>query len=82
MAGKHASAIDAESMTVTMDGDPLEDDQISKARLTVCANVDNAEEATELMMMLGIHPSQEKEAVSTLGPNNLPNNSPNNAPAR
>lgn len=73
MPGKHASALDAESMTVTMDGDPLEPTQIEKARLTVCGNVDNAEEAIELMMMLGIHPSQETSVHPLLAPNNLPN---------
>lgn len=73
MAGKHASAIDAEAMTETMECDPLEETQIERARRTVCANSADATEAIELMMMLGIHPDQDKAVQPTLAPNNLPN---------
>lgn len=41
--------------------DPLSFDQVQKARLTVCANAIDSIDATELMMMLGIHPSQPQD---------------------
>ena len=41
--------------------DPLSQEQKEKARLTVCGLAENAEDATELMKMLGIHPSQDDE---------------------
>ncbi|QZE10558.1 hypothetical protein SEA_SCOOBYDOOBYDOO_243 [Mycobacterium phage ScoobyDoobyDoo] len=82
MAGKHASAIDAEAMTVTMAGDPLEETQVQKTRRVIAAQAlrehpDDPEAAAvaarELMMMLGIHPDQENDEHPRLGPNNLPN---------
>ncbi|QDF18661.1 hypothetical protein SEA_PUPPER_175 [Gordonia phage Pupper] len=41
--------------------EPLSDDQFGRARLLVCANSENAEEASELMQMLGIYPGRENE---------------------
>jgi hypothetical protein len=38
---------------------PPDIDQIDKARLVVCANATDAEDAEELLRELGIHPSQE-----------------------
>ena len=77
MPGKHASAIDAESMTVTMDGDPLEQTQVDKARRTVVGWVSRNDlgvsDAEELFKMLGICPSQDEDHVPALGPSNLPN---------
>lgn len=43
--------------------DPLSADQKSKARLTVCGFAKDAADAKELMLMLGIHPSQDDDAV-------------------
>lgn len=64
LPGKHASAIDAESMTVTMDGDPLEESQIERARRTVAGWVARenmgAQELSDLMRMLGLFPDQQK----------------------
>jgi hypothetical protein len=46
--------------------DPLSESQKSKARLTVCGFSDNAEDARQLMLALGIHPSQDDDAVPRL----------------
>jgi hypothetical protein len=43
--------------------DPLSESQKSKARLTVCGFSDNAEDARQLMLALGIHPSQDDDPV-------------------
>lgn len=43
--------------------DPLSQDQKSKARLTVCHFAENTEDAVNLMLALGIHPSQDEESV-------------------
>jgi hypothetical protein len=43
--------------------DPLSQDQKEKARMTVCHFAENATDATELMMALGIHPSQDDDSV-------------------
>jgi hypothetical protein len=39
--------------------DPLTDEQIRLARRLVAGNADSVEDAVDLMMMLGIHPSQD-----------------------
>lgn len=41
--------------------DPLSQEQKDKARITVCHFADNAKDAADLMLMLGIHPSQDDE---------------------
>ena len=41
--------------------DPLSQDQKDKARLTVCRFAADAEDAANLMLALGIHPSQDDE---------------------
>jgi hypothetical protein len=43
--------------------DPLSQDQKSKARLTVCHFAENSKDATELMLALGIHPSQNEDEL-------------------
>ena len=43
--------------------DPLSEEQKDKARLTVCHFAENANDAAELMMALGIHPNQSDEPV-------------------
>lgn len=48
--------------------DPLTSEQRSKARKTVCSFAENAKDATELMMALGIHPSQDGEETPILYP--------------
>lgn len=74
------SAMDYESMATTMDADPLDKSQIEKARDTVVAQSikyfpdDDAKAvdyAYNVMMMLGIHSSQDDEHVPTLDPGNL-----------
>jgi hypothetical protein len=47
--------------------DPLSEDQKSKARLTVCGLANDAEDAKELMLALGIHPSQDDDPVPQCG---------------
>lgn len=44
--------------------DPLSQDQKAKARLTVCHFAKDVEDATNLMLALGIHPSQKDETSS------------------
>lgn len=73
----HASAKKAEAMAVTMDSDPLQADQIERARRVVAAHSADVAEATELMQMLGIHPGQD-QPTRVLAPNSLPN--PNTTP--
>lgn len=82
MAGKRATAMDYESMTTTMEADPLNLSQIEKARRTVVRQAIKqhpqdqqaaSRRARETMLMLGIHPTQEHELVPTLPPNVLPN---------
>jgi len=41
--------------------DPLNEDQKARARYTVAANAIDATDAVELMMALGIHPTQKDE---------------------
>lgn len=43
--------------------DPLSQDQKDKARLTVCHFAKDAEDAKELMLALGIHPSQDEPVL-------------------
>ena len=58
--------------------DELTDDQKARARRTVCANAvgyttaEMADDAAELMLMLGIHPHVEADTFLT-GPNIMPN---------
>ena len=47
---------------------PLSEDQRSKARRTVCGFAENATDAAELMLALGIHPSQDGEESPILAP--------------
>ena len=47
--------------------DPLTMDQVAQARKTVCRAATDAADATELMLMLGIHPSQDGDHVPTTG---------------
>ena len=73
MSGKRSSTMDYEAMTTTMEADPLQASQIDKARRTIASNAENADDAAELMKMLGIHPSQDDESGPSLLPSNLPN---------
>jgi hypothetical protein len=41
--------------------DPLSEEQKAKARVTVCHFAENTTDATELMLALGIHPSQNED---------------------
>lgn len=41
--------------------DPLSEDQKDKARITVCHFAEDVEDARNLMLALGIHPSQDDE---------------------
>jgi hypothetical protein len=43
--------------------DPPTEDQRAKARLTVCGLAKDADDARELMLVLGIHPSQDEDPV-------------------
>lgn len=43
--------------------DPLSQEQKEKARMTVCHFATDAEDAANLMLALGIHPTQEDEPV-------------------
>jgi hypothetical protein len=43
--------------------DPPSQEQKQKARMTVCCFAENADDATELMMALGIHPNQDEDSV-------------------
>ena len=64
-------ARDSRALTDQVDYfDELTEDQMARARLTVCANSANAAEATEMMMMLGIHPSDVVAAYLT-GPHSI-----------
>ena len=72
--------MDYESMATTMEADPLEEDQISKARRTVVQQAirkypdDRAaavEYAREMTFMLGIHPDQDHEHQSVLTPQKI-----------
>lgn len=74
--------MDYESMATTMDSDPLKESQIEKARKTVAAQSarffpDDKDAAVDyayhVMMMLGIHPSQDDEHAPTLPPSLLAN---------
>jgi len=72
------SAIDFEAQSATTDCDPLQDEQIIKARKTVANwaadNKLDASEASELLSMLGINYDQNPSTLTTaLSPNNLPN---------
>lgn len=75
------SAMDYESMATTMDSDPLQMSQIEKARNTVVHQSirffpDDDEAAVDyaknVMLMLGIHSSQEQEYVFALSPTPIP----------
>ena len=46
--------------------DPLSQDQKSKARLTVCHFAENSNDARDLMLALGIHPSQKEDDFPAL----------------
>ena len=43
--------------------DPLSQDQKSKARITVCHFAENSTDARDLMLALGIHPSQNEDEL-------------------
>ena len=59
--------IDHESLIDEIDHfDPLSHDQVGRARLIVAGNAEDAQDAIDLMMALGIHPSQETETCETL----------------
>ena len=62
------SAMNTESMTVTMDVDPLNDEQISAARRTVAHLVSRAdlgaEELADTFKMLGIMPARTPRKVT------------------
>jgi pentatricopeptide repeat protein len=59
--------IDHESLIDEIDHfDPLSHDQVGQARLIVAGNAEDAEDAIDLMMALGIHPSQETETCESL----------------
>ena len=63
-------------MAVTMDSDPLQEDQIRRAQRVVASFSVDADEASEFMLMLGIHPEQE-QPTRVRDVYNLPN--PNSA---
>lgn len=46
--------------------DPLSQEQKDKARMTVCHFAKDTQDAVDLMLALGIHPSQDDE-VSPIG---------------
>lgn len=46
--------------------DPLSQEQKAKARITVCHFAENTEDAINLMMALGVHPSQADD-ISPIG---------------
>lgn len=52
--------------------DPLSQDQKSKARMTVCHFAENSQDATDLMLALGIHPSQDDEDLLSARSASLP----------
>ena len=59
--------IDHESLIDEIDHfDPLSHDQVGRARLVVAGNAEDTQDAIDLMMALGIHPSQETETCETL----------------
>jgi len=47
---------------------PINDEQRDKARRTVCGFAKDASDAAELMLALGIHPSQDGEEAPVLSP--------------
>ena len=59
--------------------DALARDQVHLARRTVCHFAHDADDATLLMKMLGLHPSQEEETCSPLPPRNENTRSPSEA---
>ena len=66
---KYSERISRDALMIAADAtDILTPDILHKARLQVCSRADDAEEATKLMMMLGIHPSQEGDAYEVRGP--------------
>jgi hypothetical protein len=71
-----STAIDYEAMATTMDADPLQGDQIVKARNTVAswfATHDcSAAELADTLAMLGIYPGEEAAPLQ-VGPHELPN---------
>jgi hypothetical protein len=63
------NARDHEARTAEItDTDPFDETTLYQARLTVCANSSTSEEAIELMLMLGLHPSQDGEVSLLTGP--------------
>ena len=74
---KPTTAMDTEAMTVTMDADPLKQEQIDKARKTMSEIVaragGGADTLADTLMMLGIHPDQKDDMVPLLAPITLPN---------
>ena len=65
-----AKMIDHESLIDEIDHfDPLSRDQVGRARAIVAGNATDLQDAIELMMALGIHPSQESETCETLSRN-------------
>lgn len=53
--------------------DPLTEDQKAKARRTIAGNAIDVDDAIEIMMMLGVHFSQEGELEGRTEPVRLPN---------
>jgi hypothetical protein len=63
--------IDHESMADEVGNfDPLEHSQVEKARRITCRFAIDSEDASVLLLMLGIHPSQEAETCTVLEPRN------------
>ena len=56
---------DSKAITDLCEGfNPLTEEQQAKARLVVCANAIDVDDAIKLLMILGLHPDQEDEASS------------------
>lgn len=65
--------VDHEAMRDEIDiFDPLTGGQLEAARLVVCGYSRDAREAAEMMLMLGIHPSQEEETCADLNRGIIP----------
>lgn len=58
---------DSKNFTAVCDNaEEPSDDQKLAARLTVCANAENAEDAEMLLKMLGLYPGQSTEGFSPM----------------
>jgi hypothetical protein len=70
-------AVDHQSAADEIDNfDLLSTEQRAKARRTVAAYSDNADDADLLFRMLGIHPSQEREICEEVNRPKLPRATP------